>query len=212
MTQARRRRSVRGTGERLREEIIEATKELLARAGRAQDVSVRAVAEAVGVTTPSIYLHFEDKDALMEAVVIDVFRELDEEMIAAAEGVTDPLERLRSYGLSYVRFALDHPEHYRLATMDPSLKPKKQIDEMLREAAFTHLNAAVADAVELGELVGPDTLSITFELWAAAHGVAALLIAKPELPVGDPMAFADRVLCTTALGHTMAPPDGFAGT
>jgi len=205
----RRRRNTRGTGERLREEIIAAARTLLAERGRVEDVSVRAVAEAVGVTTPSIYLHFEDKDALMTAVVLDVFRELDGPMMAAAEGETDPLMRLRAYGLAYVRFAVEHPEHYRLATMDPAPSPRKELDEMLRNAAFAHLFEAVEACVDNGTFVGDDPLAITFDLWATAHGVASLLIAKPHLPWGDQEAFTDRVLCAAALGHTMVPPPEF---
>lgn len=205
----RRPRSARGTGEQLRAEIIAAAKELLASVGRADDVSVRAVADAVGVTTPSIYLHFEDKDALMTAVVLDVFADLDEAMLAAAADETEPLSRLRAFGLAYVRFAVQHPEHYRLATMDPVDQPKEQIDEMLHEAVFVHFNETVVACLEQGVFVGDDALAISLELWTAAHGVAALLIAKPQLPWGDYEEFADRVLCAAALGHTMTPPPDF---
>lgn len=205
----RRPRSARGRGEQLRAEIVAATKALLAQAGRADDVSIRTVAEAVGVTTPSIYLHFEDKQALMTAVVLDVFWDLDEAMLAAAAEETDPLSRLRAFGLAYVRFAVQHPEHYRLATMDPVEQPKEEIDEMLHEAAFVHFHETVVLCLEQGIFVGDDPLAIALELWTAAHGVAALLIAKPQLPWGDIEEFADRVLCAAALGHTMSPPPGF---
>ena len=59
-------------------------------AGDADAVSIRAVADAVGVTPPSIYLHFADKDELIEAVVADVFAELDAAMLAAAESARTP--------------------------------------------------------------------------------------------------------------------------
>ena len=55
-----RRRARRGEGERLREEILVAARELLAETNDADAVSVRAVAERVGVSTPSIYLHYAD--------------------------------------------------------------------------------------------------------------------------------------------------------
>ena len=77
--------AARGRGEDLRGEIVAATKELLAEAADSDAVSIRAVAEAVGVTPPSIYLHFADKNQLLEAVVVDVFAELDTAMMAAAE-------------------------------------------------------------------------------------------------------------------------------
>jgi AcrR family transcriptional regulator len=56
----RRRRARRGEGEKLREEILEAAERLLLQTGSEEMVQVRAVAEAVGVTPPSIYLHFAD--------------------------------------------------------------------------------------------------------------------------------------------------------
>ena len=79
-----RRRASRGSGEQLRAEIVTATKDLLAAGAGVEEVSIRAVADAVGVTSPSIYLHFADKDALIEAVVADVFASLDAAMLAAA--------------------------------------------------------------------------------------------------------------------------------
>jgi AcrR family transcriptional regulator len=203
----RRARSKRGSGDLLRAEIVVAAKGLLANAGRADDVSMRAVAEAVGVTTPSIYLHFDDKQELLAAVVADVFRELDDAMTEAASAATTPLARLRAYGLAYVRFALDHPEHYRLAMLDPCPKPNIEVDEVLRSSAFSHLQATVEECVETG-IFGGDSLAITFEMWAVAHGAAALMIAKPYLPFGAAEEFADRVLCAAALGHAVRPLTG----
>ena len=81
----------------------------MAKAATADDVSIRSVATAVGVTAPSIYLHFADKQELISAVVVDVFEELDRAMVAASASVEDPLERLKAMGLAYVRFAIDHP-------------------------------------------------------------------------------------------------------
>jgi AcrR family transcriptional regulator len=64
----KRRRAARGSGEQLREEILNAATDLLLETGHAKDVSIRSVAQRVGVTPPSIYLHFADKDALLDAV------------------------------------------------------------------------------------------------------------------------------------------------
>ena len=63
-----RARLPRGEGALLREEILRATDELLIETASEEAVSIRAVAAKVGVTAPSIYRHFEDKDALMFAV------------------------------------------------------------------------------------------------------------------------------------------------
>jgi AcrR family transcriptional regulator len=159
------------------------------------------------VTTPSIYLHFADKQELLGAVVADVFRELDDAMVEAAAEETTPLGRLRAFGLAYIRFALDHREHYRLAMLDPCPKPNVEVDEVLHSSAFSHLQATVEQCIETGIFQG-EPLAITFGMWAAAHGVAALMIAKPYLPFGDAEDFADRALCAAAIGHAVRPMVG----
>ncbi len=80
----RRRRAPRGSGDQLRDEILDATTDLLLETGDAKAVSIRSVAQRVGVTPPSIYLHFADKDALLDAVCARYFEKLDEEMQAVA--------------------------------------------------------------------------------------------------------------------------------
>jgi AcrR family transcriptional regulator len=203
----RRSRAKRGSGDLLRQEIVEAAKGLLAEAGSASDVPLRAVADAVGVTTPSIYLHFADKQELLGAVVAGVFGELDHAMVAAAAEETTPMGRLRAFGLAYVRFALEHPEHYRLAMLEPCPEPNIEVDEVLHSSAFSHMQATVEECIDAGIFQG-DPLSISFEMWAAAHGVAALMIAKPYLPFGEAEDFADRTLCAAAIGHAVRPVVG----
>jgi AcrR family transcriptional regulator len=206
--EGRRRRARRGSGEQLRAEIIAATKELLAASADSEAVSIRAVADAVGVTSPSIYLHFADKDALIEAVVVDVFAELDAAMLAAGTAVDPaegPLAVLCAYGLAYVRFAVSHPEHYRVATM--ALYPQtasgevSHLDQILADSAFTHFMAVVSDCMDAGIFAKGDPVPVSMELWSAAHGIASLMITKPYLPWGDKEDFANRVLRAAALGR-----------
>jgi AcrR family transcriptional regulator len=201
-TTSRRKRASRGDGEQLRAEIITATKDLLAKSANSDAVSIRMVADTVGVTPPSIYLHFADKDALIEAVVSDVFAELDVAMMAAGASVEHPLGRLRAYGLAYVKFAVGHPEHYRVATMErcPTEGEPGHLDQILADAAFVHFMETVQACMNVGIFAKDDPLPITLQLWAAAHGIASLMIAKPFLPWDDVETMADRVLCAAALG------------
>lgn len=203
----RRRRAQRGSGEQLRAEIVAATKKLLAEATSADDVSIRAVADAVGVTPPSIYLHFTDKDDLINAVVVDVFGDLDEAMLAAGAHVQHPLDRLKAFGLAYVDWAVRHPEHYRIATMDRC--PRPDVDMVLNDAAFTHFNDTVADCIGAGIFPQGDPLPITIALWSAAHGIASLMIAKPFLPWNQLEQIVEHTLCTAALGQAAASIVGY---
>lgn len=184
MTPAR-RRARRGEGAALREEILTAAAELLAETGSEDAVSIRAVAERVGVSSPAIYLHFADKEALLAEVCNQVFAALDAAMEAAAATADDPLESLRQRGLAYVHFALANPEHYRLVTMrrpadSEAIGPN---DAMLAEGAFAHLLEAIRRCQEAGLMrADEEPFTLGLVLWAAAHGIASLLIAKPGLP------------------------------
>jgi AcrR family transcriptional regulator len=199
----RRRRAPRGSGEQLRGEIVAAARECLTRLGSADAVSIRAVAAHVGVTPPSIYLHFADKESLLDAVLVDLFTELDDVMQQAVAGVDHPLERLRQQGLAYVRFARSSPEFYRLAMMNVK-DVAGDVDGILSHAAFAHFLATVRECQDAGIFAEGDPLPIGLELWAAAHGIASLLVAKAFLPWGDPELVADRVLRAAAIGHAVA--------
>lgn len=196
----KRRRAPRGSGEQLREEILDAATDLLLEAGTAKEVSIRSVAQRVGVTPPSIYLHFADKDALLDAVCARYFEKLDEEMQSVAAGQPSTIEVLRAQGLAYVRFAMKTPELYRIATMGES-RPGSDVDVALNSSAFVHLRAAVEGLMAEGIYAQGDSTAMALELMTVAHGVAAMLISKPYLPWGDVEDFADRVLTAVCLGQ-----------
>ena len=147
----KRRRAPRGSGEQLRDEILDATTELLLETGHAKAVSIRSVAQRVGVTPPSIYLHFADKDALLDAVCARYFEKLDEEMQRVAADQPSTVEVLRAQGLAYVRFATQTPELYRIATMGEG-RPGSDVDMTLNSSAFLHLRNSVELLIERGRL------------------------------------------------------------
>jgi AcrR family transcriptional regulator len=196
----RRRRAARGSGDQLRAEILVSTRDLLARTGSAESVSIRAVAEVVGVSPPSIYRHFADKDALIAAVVAELFEQLDQVLVTAGAAATDAAARLEKQGLAYVQFARAHPEEYRLATMQPACAGGA-VDKVLGSSAFTHFVSSVQDCIDDGVFADGDPVQIALEMWAVAHGIASLQIAKPYLPWGDLDESASRVLETACIGR-----------
>jgi AcrR family transcriptional regulator len=203
---ARRVRARRGDGELLRAEILAAARDLLAETGSEAAVSIRGVADRVGVTPPSIYLHFPDKEALLEAVCAEVFTALDEAMEEAAAATPDPFEALRERGLAYVRFALANPEHYRIVLMrrrELDIGPHN-IDELAEDGAFGHLLDSVRSCQASGVFDSDDDAAqLALALWAAAHGVAALMISHPWLGE-DPEPLMTRVIDAIGIGLATA--------
>lgn len=196
----RRRRAPRGSGDQLRDEILDATTDLLLETGHEKAVSIRSVAQRVGVTPPSIYLHFADKEALLDAVCGRYFERLDEVMRKAAEDQPTTVDRLWAQGMAYVRVALQTPELYRIAFMGEP-RPGSDVDLALNSSAFVHLSESIRSLIDEGIYPPCDITESALELLAVAHGIAALLISRPYFPFGDVEAFADRVLRAACAGR-----------
>jgi AcrR family transcriptional regulator len=182
---ATRRRAKRGQGELLRADILAAAEQLLIKTGDQGAVSIRAIADAAGVTPPSIYLHFADKTELLGAVCEARFADLSRSMQDATQGIADPLEVLWAIGRAYVRFGLENPEHYRIMFMTRPLAEGLPLDRLPGLTAFGYVVEAVARCMDAGGITAGDPFLVATNLWTAVHGVTSLLIARPDFPWPD---------------------------
>ena len=85
---------------------------MLGEVGDADRVSVRAIARRAGVSPTALYLHFPDRDALVDAAVDAGFAAFNAELIAAASGPGPPRDRLEAMGVAYLVFAERRPALY----------------------------------------------------------------------------------------------------
>src|SRR3954464_3502378 len=76
-------------------------------------VSMRRIADRVGITPMAIYKHYPDKDALLNALMLDGFAawEARVEKIRGSE----PLAWLRKLDGEFLEFALQEPRRYEAA-------------------------------------------------------------------------------------------------
>jgi AcrR family transcriptional regulator len=171
--------------EQLRQEILDAARELFAKEGY-ENVSMRRIAEKIEYSPTTIYLYFEDKTELFFALCEETFAKLSKKMEAISKVSEDPVECLRKGCRSYVDFGLKHPNHYKLTFINhPSLSVGKE--HYLREdsegmRAYGHMRQAVQDCIDKEKLREKDAEAVAQSLWAIIHGVTALLITKPDFP------------------------------
>jgi AcrR family transcriptional regulator len=202
---ALRPRARKGDGDRLREEILVAAERLLLETGSEEAVSIRAVAKAVGVTAPSIYRHFEDKTDLMFEVCARQFAAFDAALISAVEGIEDPEEAMYACGRAYVRFGMDHPEHYRIMFMLPDRATPEKWDDVMATGSFAVLTSRITQLTEQGLLRdGTDSFELALHVWSNIHGLTSLLVARPTLPWPELDTFIDDHLAM-CLGGAIAP-------
>lgn len=200
----RRPRARRGEGEKLREEILEATERLMIREGSADNVSIRDIAEEVGCTPPSIYLHFEDRNDLIFAVCERIFQALEAVSREASEGVSDPVEAVRRCGRAYMRFGLDHPEQYRIMFMSKSGEAMSPplLERLKQASGFGLVVERAQRCVDAGMFPDEDAFFLACGLWSAVHGITSLLIAKPSFPWPEVERLVDHAIDTHCLGLT----------
>lgn len=175
-------RSRRGEGDQLRREILDKTARLLAATGDEEAVSVRAVASAVGVTPPSIYLHFADKDELIRAVCEETFRLCDAFVEDRVAHIEDPQVQLEERGRAYVDFGVRHPEHYRILFMG-KVRAHADAEAVLEVSGFTHLVDNVVRCMDAGSIAPGDPLVVATGLWTVVHGVTSLAVSVPGYPI-----------------------------
>ncbi|MCW2668162.1 MAG: transcriptional regulator, TetR family [Frankiales bacterium] len=185
--------------------------DILRETGSEEAMSLRAVAQRVGVSVPSIYLHFADKQALLDAVCEEVFGQLHVALKEADADAPNPWEALRAQGVAYVQFALANPEHYRIVMMTGA--SDHDPDNEIASGAFGHLLESVIGCIALGVLEG-DPVELGLKLWSAAHGLASLLITKPKMPWPAIEQLVDGTMCVAGIGlaansrvPTDLPPD-----
>ena len=193
---ARRVRNPRGEGARLRDELVRAAGDLLTRCGSPEDVSLRQVADAVGVTAPSIYRHFPNKEALLLAVVEDRFAELERVLVEAGErGGGDPFAALGEMGRAYVAMGLERPAHYEVLfgriggaiqglTGTGYERPAGQFDPSdPGEGPFTTLVELIGRCLAAGPGgTGYDPFIVAVETWTFVHGLVNLCTVHPGFP------------------------------
>lgn len=172
-----------------REKILAAARSLFLRDGF-EAVSMRKIADAIEYTPTAIYTHFSDKTQLLMALADQDFALL-RNALRDVEKTKDPVQRLLAAGRAYIRFAFEHPHHYRLMFMTswPALEPGNCGIEHgnADEDAYAFLSAIVQDCIRSGCFAPKyrDLRTVTQACWAAVHGVVSLYITHGNDPWVD---------------------------
>ncbi|WP_235982509.1 TetR/AcrR family transcriptional regulator [Sphingomonas albertensis] len=160
----------------LRAALVEAGLRLLAeRSG--DGLGLREVARAVGVSATSVYRHFPDKTALLEALAAEGLARLAAAQRSASEAAGGGTAGFSASGTAYVRFALANPALFRMIFANPGARTAAERDDdaiaMLRDNAAT-----------LAAGNGGNAEVVMLKAWALAHGLAMLMLDQ-QVPADD---------------------------
>ena len=179
----------------LRAAAIEAGLSLLEER-KADDLGLREVARAVGVSATALYRHFPDKAALLRALAHAGLERLAAAQREAAAAAGGGESGFGATGRAYVHFALANPALFRLIFSaspepgDPFSRPAEEMPEAFRMLWDNAARLAPPDA-------GPQAAPlIALEAWALVHGLATLIL-DGQIPRND--ALIDAILTKDAL-------------
>ncbi len=191
----------RSNGTDLRRAILDESRYLLVADGY-DNLSMRKIARAVGCSATSIYLHFENKDALIHALIYEGMERLHERLVEASDEA-EPLARLNALAHAYVRFGLENPEYYQVMfQLHPQRMERYPVENYRRARLNLEIHAqALADGVKAGVFDVESADTGAHVLWTALHGLVSLLLAeRVDVKV------ADETFIDAAVRHAL---DGF---
>ncbi|MCR5876740.1 TetR/AcrR family transcriptional regulator [Phenylobacterium sp. J426] len=181
-------RKPKGAGSERREEILAAALRLFGQYGL-HGVSTRQIAQAVGISQPTLYAYFPAKDEIAAELHDRAFRDLERRYEGLPLGARD-VDAIAAVLQIYVDFGLSNPDAYRVAFMlegmlgrqAPSCEP--DISKPAKRA-FDIMRQLVGDLHAAGLSRTDDPERLAQSLWAGLHGLVSLLIARPGFPWAD---------------------------
>ncbi|MGC8512094.1 MAG: TetR/AcrR family transcriptional regulator [Acidimicrobiales bacterium] len=186
-----RRRNPRGEGSRLRDDIIDAATTIMERTGSEYALTLRAIAGEVGIAVASIFRHFDDTFAIIDAVTARQTAILHRSITAAADSSSDPAGRLLAIAAAYLAYGKDNPVTYRMLLGRRSLDAWQERShlapetDVLMHATLDIATGAITDCVNAGISTSTDPAYDTLILWFALDGLVNLTTAITSIDWPD---------------------------
>ena len=162
--------------ENLRQSILDAAKMLFLKNGY-EATSIRKIAAEIEFSPTTIYLYYKDKAEIMHALHQEGFKMLSEQF-KVLRNVSDPFERLKAMGRSYINFALENRDFYEIMFImkEPlqHIKEEEEPDWEEGDAAFQTLVSTVMECQEKGHFREYEPESFALLAWSNMHGLCTL--------------------------------------
>ena len=188
-------RKAKGDGHLRRGEILDAAERIFIVEGY-EGATMRKIADAVGVSSTALYMHFPDKACILGEICRRTLEQLLQRNREIAAKPVDPVVRVRMMLEAYMRWGLAHPNAYQLVYSAPrplsaGFLPEGAAD--LSVQCYEIFADVVREIAAQGRLRNAAADSAAQAFWMGCHGVVALLCARPAFLWAD----ADDLMATT---------------
>ncbi len=184
-------RKAKGDGHLRRAEILAAAERIFLAEGY-EGATIRKIADEVGVSSTALYMHFKDKDEILLEICTGAIEQLLSINSEISAEPIDSVARVRRMLEAYIHFGLSHPNAYRLVFCSSPLAnsiQKQEATNMLGADCFERFVGVVREIAAEGRLRSGDARTAAQTLWAACHGLTAMIITKPSFEWAPPETF-----------------------
>lgn len=157
----------------LRVALLEAARAIMKESG-IESLTLREVARRAGVSPGAPYHHFKDKADLIRELVRHSFQNLDRASREALLGKPTPQEKLQAIGITYVLYAVQYPNEFRLMFRPEMGSPFEE-----KNPNSTPVFRVLLEVIDEFQLVGDDRQIAAITVWSLVHGLASLLVDGP---------------------------------
>lgn len=162
----------------LRRQLVEAAIAMVREDGGLGALSLRRLAERVGVSQTALYHHFSDKQALFCAIGEEAIERLSGLLQASLAGELSQEARFERFVSIYVRFALENPELYELLFGRTTWKGEGEASEAFRSKARASFRsyAKTIMTLQAGGFFSADInpLRLAQVMWGTLHGLCRM--------------------------------------
>jgi AcrR family transcriptional regulator len=159
----------------LKRALTDAALSLVAERGP-KGFSLTEAARRAGVSAAAPYRHFTDKADLLATVAEQGFLELHSALTAAGDAAPKSADKLAAIGRAYVRWAVTHPDHYRVMFGADTRKIDHPSLALAAGRAFDVLLTVITLCQDEGMMHDGNPREIAGPLWSLVHGAASLAI------------------------------------
>jgi AcrR family transcriptional regulator len=156
--------------------LLNATRKLIDKEG-IDSISMRTVGSLAGLSRTAMYRHFENKESLLAAIVVENFITLGDLIKNLKSDTKNARQLLFDLFIEYYNFGINNPDHYQL--MFNTYWDEKKYPE-LRQAAlgiFEKVAYLVSRAIQTRSSDPGIPLEKTAILYAFIHGLVELHLA-----------------------------------
>jgi AcrR family transcriptional regulator len=168
--------------EQTRQEIKQVARQQMAKQGTAASLSLRGIAASMGMSAPSLYNYYTNRDDLVTDLLVDSYTHQAEtlEQASASCQTQGTIECLLATVLAYRQWAVEHPTEFALIagspipgyvapveqTLPQARRSLKVLLDLLQRAWDEHLLSPQPGSPE----ITADTFNDDFFAWCREHG------------------------------------------